>query len=236
MPKTKRLYHFVNDQFGLENVARRRLKVSFADRVNDLFELRPFDFGKGEPGRKLRWAWGECIKKHAMEQGFISFSDSWEVPTMWAHYADNHKGVCLGFDVPMFRADDAKLVYKIDYPRKLEQMDSRVLTDFNYNKGKIETAKRTKSHHWQYEQEWRCWFSLDDEETKQKHNDPETLFYADFDDNLVLKEVIFGVRSRLTTEKFRSVLEPQEDLKFTTARPSFRDFKMVKQELKKLQK
>lgn len=236
MSNTVRLYHFINDKWGLENIAKRRLKVAFADQVNDLFEFRPFDFGKGEKGRDRRYAWGEAIKAHSMLQGFISFSKTWAVPTMWAHYADNHKGICLGFDVRACREDGEPYSVKMKYRKQLTSMDDRVLKDRVYNRKVLEIAKTTKSEHWMYEDEWRCWASLSDEERKQKRADPDRMFFNPFDEKLVLKEVIFGAKSRLSTCRVQKILSPLDDVEFSTARPSFRAFKMVRQRLEEYQK
>lgn len=236
MSKTIRLYHFINDEFGLENIQERRLKLAFPDSVNDLFELRPFDFGEGPQGRKLRTAWKRAISQHSKSQGFISFSESWSVPTMWAHYADNHKGICLGFDLPIYRDAETVLGDKIDYVDELIEMDERVLTDTEYNQNMQDIAKRTKSIHWEYEQEWRYWVSLDDTEKQKKLDNPSTIFFADFDNKLVLREVILGARSECSTKNIRDLLKPSDDVEFITARPSFRSFAMVPQNLKSKQK
>ncbi len=66
MSNTVRLYHFISDKWGLESISKRQLKVAFPDQVNDLFEFRPFDFGKGEKGRELRNVWGQAIKEYSM--------------------------------------------------------------------------------------------------------------------------------------------------------------------------
>jgi hypothetical protein len=236
MSKKIRLYHFVNDEFGLKNIRKRRLKLAFPDSVNDLFELRPFDFGEGSEGRSLRTAWGKAIGELSKSQGFISFSDSWSVPTMWAHYAHNHKGVCLGFDLPIYQDAATKLGDKIGYVGELIEMDKRILTDTEYNQGMQDIAKRTKSIHWEYEQEWRYWFSLNDSEKQNKMDNLLITFFADFDNNLVLREVILGARSECSTKNIRDLLKPSDDVKFTTARPSFRSFAMVPQLLKSKQK
>ncbi|RUS58860.1 DUF2971 domain-containing protein [Pseudorhodobacter sp. E13] len=229
MSKTVRLYYFTNDQWGKENVEKRRLKLSFPSLVNDVFELRPFDFGEGEQGRLRRLAWNKAIETHSMTQGFISFAKSWSVPTMWGHYANNHKGICLGFDIPILRDDDAAFAERIEYVDQLHPMNERVFTDAAYNASMVEIARKTKSSHWSYEQEWRCWFSLSGEEKKMKQTKLGELFFANFDTNLVLREVIFGVNSIHTSETFRTLLRPEDNVKFTTARPSFRRFEMVPQ-------
>jgi hypothetical protein len=30
----------------------------------------------------------------------LCFSRDWHNPVQWSHYADKHRGICLGFDVP----------------------------------------------------------------------------------------------------------------------------------------
>lgn len=229
MPNTVRLFYFTNDHWGRENVEKRRLKLSFPSLVNDVFELRPFDFGEGDQGRLLRGAWNEAIEKHSMTQGFISFAESWAVPTMWGHYADNHKGVCLGFDLPIRRGDGDEYADKIEYVDDLHAMDARVLTDAAYNERMVNIARKTKSSHWSYEQEWRYWFLLSGDEKKMKQEKPRELFFAEFGSNLVLREVIFGAKSIHTTERFKALLYPEDNVEFTTARPSFRRFAMVPQ-------
>ena len=42
--------------------------------------------------------------------GIICMGKHWHSPLMWAHYAGNHTGVCLGFDVPDELAYDIKYV------------------------------------------------------------------------------------------------------------------------------
>ncbi len=155
---------------------------------------------------------------------------------MWAHYADNHKGICLGFDLPIGSEDGDPYAYKIKYKKKLIPMDSRVFTDEAYRQKMREIASKTKSKHWKYEKEWRYWFSLIGNGPEQKRADPNLLFYNSFDEKLVLKEVIFGARSRLSTCRVQHVLSPSEDVEFSTARPSFRAFKMVRQRNEKHQK
>lgn len=214
----------------------RRLKLSFPNLVNDIFELQPFDFGDGKQARSLREAWREGIERNSMSQGFISFSRSWAVPTMWGHYADNHKGVCLGFDLPILREDGAAYVDKINYVDSLHPIDERVLTDVVYNNKMVKIARTTKSSHWSYEEEWRYWFSLSEEEKMAKLKKSDEKFFVNFDENLVLREIIFGARSTHTAANFKTLLRQEDNVKFTTARPSFRRYAMVPKRHARLEK
>lgn len=235
MAETMRLYKFIGPDHGLKNLRDRHLKLSFADEVNDLFELCPFDFGEGERGRKLRLDWQQAIKEHATQQGFISFSAHWRHPTTWAHYAQNHEGLCLGFDVRT-TIPAGKLVQQMRYEPDLRKLDNRATLDEQYNQEALEYAKKTKSVHWQYEDEWRVWVSLDEDERRRKCSGETKMFFLPFSPNLSLKEVIFGDRTGTSTaEDVRRALEGL-DVTFKTARPSFRRFAMVEQKDKTRQK
>ncbi|MEO5913856.1 MAG: DUF2971 domain-containing protein [Luteolibacter sp.] len=49
--------------------------------------------------------------------GVLSLSGTWKASPMWAHYATNHEGMCIGFDMecPIFKHHDDNLVYKVEY-------------------------------------------------------------------------------------------------------------------------
>ena len=226
----KRLYYFTSDKYGSLSIKDRRLKLSFSTEVNDLFELMPFDFGNNVAGKKNRYAWRKAIVDHSVQQGFISFSERWDVPTMWAHYADNHRGVCLGFDIPEEKAT------KIEYVADLIAMDSRVLSDSEYNRRMTDIAQRTKSAHWEYEAEWRVWCDLSPGEARRRKMKPPELCYLDFDGGPILREVLFGYRSGLSSSGLKQHLTGSDEVKFTTVRPSFREFKMVPQRNPRYQK
>jgi hypothetical protein len=238
-----RLYHFTGSDYALLNLRQRHLKVAFADEVNDLFELCPFDFIKSDH----RKAWRESVRKHSKTQGFISFTKCWSVPTMWAHYASNHKGLCFGFDV------SSPELHKISYAVKLRRFDERALTVQAVNTSTVEYASKTKSAHWKYEEEWRTYVSLSEDErarkhdAQQKHDTQESglfppLFFLPFGPELKLKEVIIGVRSEITPAQIEESLEGYEaspegcKVEVVTARPSFRDFKIVRQQRADLQR
>lgn len=63
---------------------------------------------------------------------------------MWAYYADDHRGVCLEFD--MYRKDlcgAIQVEYRDTYP------------SFRLNDDRDVSPLYTKSHHWQHEEEYR---------------------------------------------------------------------------------
>src|SRR5262245_41638916 len=90
-----RVYHFVNSTFGLDDLRRRRLKIATLSDLNDPFEL----IGPASSDRQLREAFCHVKEQLALNHCMICFSRQWSNPVQWSHYADKHRGVCLGFDV-----------------------------------------------------------------------------------------------------------------------------------------
>ena len=148
---------------------------------------------------------------------------------MWAHYANSHRGLCYGFEVA------SKSLVKIDYVDELKEFDTRALSDDGFSKKEAAYASRTKSAHWRYEREWRCYVSLTSEETRRKEQGNNLLF-LDFCNELELKEVIIGARSKISSTEIRGALGESEAIKVLTARASFQEFKMVQQKSKPLRK
>jgi hypothetical protein len=221
----KRLYYFTGPQHAVENIKNRQLKVSFPNEVNDIFEMMPFDFGNDRAARK---AWREAISDFSQKVGFISFSTSWQVPTMWGHYARSHKGVCYGFDVQ-------GEIGEMEYVPSFKPFDTKAPAQ---GKEQIEAflyALQTKSTHWEYEKEWRMLVELSALEVRRK-KEGQPLFFKQFGDNLVLKEIIIGAKSDKTSSDFHKVLAGHQTVSIKTARASFRGFEIVEQNNSKLQK
>ena len=111
-----RAYKFLDEKYGLKDITERRVKVStFAD-MNDPFEL----IGS-------RWSHAgaeEAITVHsAAEYGAMCLSKNCTDPLLWAHYADKHRGICLGFDIP----DDPHVVHSVNYVDERELLDPYLL-------------------------------------------------------------------------------------------------------------
>ncbi len=225
MSEPKRLYYFTGPEHALDNVVRRRLKLSFPNVVNDIFEWMPFDFGNN---RVERQSWRETIEQFSREYGFISFSGEWGLPTMWGHYAQNHKGVCFGFDV----LGD---VNPMDYKDSFIQFDPEVLKDFDALEKFVAHARFTKSKHWAYENEWRAYVELTNE-AKELKSRGVNLFFHPFGDELRLREIIIGAKSHLNSAQFEGALKDYDGVEIKTARASFRDFKIVEQKSSNLNK
>ena len=108
-----RVYHFINTQYGLQVLLERRLKIARVHELNDPFEFIGMDLSEDT----LREAMERIKDDYNKLFGILCFSKRWDNPVQWAHYADGHKGLCLGFDIP-----DEHLT-KVDYVDKRMSVD-----------------------------------------------------------------------------------------------------------------
>jgi hypothetical protein len=111
------------------------------------------------------------IKPLVNSKGLCCFTERKDSVIMWSHYADCHKGVCLGFDLeslPFVQVDRIK--YVNEFP------DLNWFKDFE---GSFVKMLRHKSIEWSYEQEIRIW-------GKTNGNKPFK--------RVSLKQIIFGSR------------------------------------------
>jgi hypothetical protein len=220
------VYHFVSSEHGIENLQKRRLKIAELHSLNDPFEL----FGIEMSNANVRRAFEQMKNELAKEYGLLCFSKIWTNPVMWGHYADRHKGLCLGFEIPEMTTESENLIEKVSYTRKrlvanLEKLNTPdSLT--------IDDAKKflyTKYSHWRYEKEIRAFAPL-------ANKDPLTGFhFANFSDHLKLRSVIVGAESNLSRSKINIALgELAPDVETFKARLAFRTFKVVRQRNQKL--
>lgn len=97
MPSQQRLYYTTSletlEKFILPQL---QIRLSTFDKVNDPFELLAIERGGRTQRRRFNWLYNYWVA----QLGFVSLSETWRSPLVWAHYADDHKGVCLGIDVP----------------------------------------------------------------------------------------------------------------------------------------
>lgn len=199
-----RVYHFLNSEYGLKDLREKRLKVSSILQLNDPFEFLGIDLANPVLRRSMKLE----KKKLAQEVGLICFSRNWQNPVQWAHYANNHKGICLGFDVP------ATLLRKIKYVRE------RITARNHSEADNIAKLLTTKFSHWSYEEESRMFVDLGESE--------EGLHYKNFSDDLALKQVIIGFRSDATKRKIVESYGSEKEIEIFKARAAFKSFKIVR--------
>ncbi len=196
MPETKRLYYFTPTKYGLKAVKHLRLKTAELDKVNDPYELLPF-----QPKNNISDEAFQRIKNNLSKTiKIVCLSKTYHNPSLWGHYADKGKGICLGFDI---KKDNSEiLLEKIKYTKdKLTTsfgdswVDGELSIDDINNHNFYKDMRRHKSHHWKHEKEWRTWTVAKDLEL-----DPITGFYflhfgLHFESPLRLRKILIGPRS-----------------------------------------
>ncbi len=100
-----RVFHFRDTKYGLKSLKERRLKIARIMELNDPFEF----LGVELSNRELRKAMNARKNELSETTGILCFSRNWRNPVQWSHYAEHHKGICMGFDV------SKRLLAKVDY-------------------------------------------------------------------------------------------------------------------------
>jgi hypothetical protein len=215
--KTKRAYYMTSEKWAKIAIAERRLKLSRFYESNDPFELNLFD-SRDQSDRLYVKLLNEYFDKNV---GMICFGVTNDAPAMWAHYADKHKGVCLGFDIEAIQLTpvtytDAKLKFRFDPD----------LPNAGLAAPDLQRILLTKSTTWSYEAEHRVLAGL-------KVPDPSNgLYYVDFGAQTQLREVLIGHRCPWTTlQAAAAVGEVEKPVRIVKVRPAFGRFAMVEQHL-----
>ncbi len=210
-----RVYHFVPAQHGLESLNRRRLKIATINELNDPFELLAISLEDPE----LRRAFSVVKQQLATTRGMLCFSRRWNNPVQWSHYAAKHTGLCLGFDIP-----DEHLTPVHYSGQRLAVEAERLLHPRDMDEATALKFLSTKFAHWRYEAEMRAFLSLEDP-------DPETgLYFANFSDQLALREVIVGANSVVSQSQLAGALgDLAQNVRRVKARLAFKTFNVVRQ-------
>lgn len=204
MASFRRVYYFTGPTFALENIEKKRLKVSRFSECNDLFELA--SFSQSDPAYRDRFA--DWFAEIDGQMGMLCFCKSWKSPSMWGRYAGNGAGVCYCFDVEQTNLTDVNYVAERLFP-------SLTLANFFDHVGEEQMVDlfATKSAGWSDEEEVRLLWPLTE---GQKEGD---LHFASFSEAFCLREVLLGPRSRLTVQQVKDAA-PEVEVHNTQRSPS----------------
>lgn len=207
-----RLYYYTSKQFGMKSLWEKRLKVGKYEELNDPFELQAYQHIDADQ-RSLMKGLVQTLSK---DFGVICFSKTWKSNLMWAHYADKHRGLCLGFDIK-----DSGQLTKIDYLKRRKEFPKAYKDDLSsVAEDLITTCLKVKSIEWKYEQEHRLRVSL-----KEKS---DGIYYQKFGSNLSLRQVIIGARCTLSIDDVKEALRrPDADVDISAVKPANTEFSMV---------
>jgi hypothetical protein len=183
--RPQRLYHFTATTFALDDIQNSRLKIAQIADLNDPFELRCMDTS----GRNMRWAYDAWREECSERFGVLCFTEIWNDILQWSHYADRHRGICLGFDVTGEPGKFGKVTYVSEKEQPLEKPDQAFVWH----------ALATKLKVWEYEHEWRVFTTLEDGIWNDRAG--RKLYFVDFGEELVLKHIILGFSNTTSTKE-----------------------------------
>ncbi|MEK8179921.1 DUF2971 domain-containing protein [Flavobacterium buctense] len=156
-----KFYRFQSiNKLTLQNLTNQNNWVADPFEFNDPFEFSLYDSvlidenGDFRNLNHIEKANVMKFKDSINEYGVVCYSSDSTNNLLWAHYADNHKGMCLVFDVPKEKEDG---IYKVKYQERFPEIN---LTDDANSHEEIKTIVTTKSIEWKYENEYRQIFIM----------------------------------------------------------------------------
>ncbi len=134
------IFEEYNDKYCLENV----LKIDYSQI--DYSDLNGF---------KLFKIFTNVWEELKNEIGITCFSKSPLNSLMWSHYADKHKGVCIGFNFDIEEQKDKIIQMPVRYIEKIEPINFWQKFEKGFDDLVAFHWLLTKSKIWEYEQEVR---------------------------------------------------------------------------------
>jgi hypothetical protein len=191
-----RLYHYLSYEHGLSAISSNRLKIALLLEMNDPFEQNALFFTDPKAQEKF----SAFRKSYNEGTGHICLSRTWSSTIMWSHYADNHRGMVLGFDIP----DE----YHIQIPYKPGRIDGEPIVKNILDQDSVspENLKKLMTKHtdWSYEQEHKMTCFLKDAELKLLAG--RKMYFEPFDETLTLREVLLGHQAKLNNDLLSQAL------------------------------
>lgn len=216
-----RVYKFYSARWGLDALYRKRLKVSTSSDINDPFEF--LAVGESKESRKDA---NKIRDKMFKTGGIISFSKVWSEPLLWSHYADNHRGLALGFDLKDLDS------YPVKYTKTRVQLppNRKVSNSLDEPFDFQEKIGTTKYKRWEYEGEVRVFPAHSSSVVENG------MYFRPFSFIGTLKQVILGTDYQsLENSKLAEELRKQ-GVELVTTRLAFKTFSVVQQTAKNCQK
>ncbi|MGG7579733.1 DUF2971 domain-containing protein [Rhizobium sp. Nf11,1] len=188
--KTMMLYYFTKEQYALESLRDRRIKVARFRELNDPFDFIGIATVNADDLKTVK----QVREKLDESTGLLCMSKSWQQPLLWGHYADSHKGICLGFEVK--KSNWKKVNYRTSRPR-LSSYDKKRVAELTEQE--LEEIGHIKFKAWEYEKEYRRLIPLGEPDMV---ND---LYFEDFGPDMILKMIYVGPRCKVDMDRLKKL-------------------------------
>lgn len=170
-------------KYALSNLFHKRLNVATLHSMNDPYEFYLNFHGVEESHL-------QNFKAHFNNTvGFLCFSTNLNDPVQWAHYADNHRGICFEFEIPDSILN--KISY-LDHPTHINPNES------NWRDNLVK-ATLCKYKGWEYEQEYRVTIDLSSKEVI----DDSDFKFVRIEKAFVPTKAYLGLRCELTSDELK---------------------------------
>jgi len=125
----------------------------------------------------------QMLKEFKEDIGVVCFSDEYDNALMWGHYADKHKGVCLGINIGSTKKYN---IMPMNYINELIRLN--FYKHLNPDLHLLYIWLHYKSHIWEYEKEFRA---ICPSLSKFCDNNQRLIEFPKAD----LKEIYFGIKT-----------------------------------------
>lgn len=148
----------------------------------------------------------EIISDYINKKAVTCFSENYKNILMWSHYADNHKGFCIGYKKDILSkiktpSGGSRLV-EVEYAEKMPS-----ITELSTTK-EINKLMVIKSTDWEYEKEWRLILEYDKQIDRTQNGRKFSLPL-----NAIIEEIIIGVKCPQETVEWLTSCFPNKILK-----------------------
>ena len=179
----KKLYKYQGtEDFRISTLENNEIYFSSKDKLNDPFDLLPIYYDKNEIDKLLDnkelniIEIDNILENAANNMGILSLSTTPLNMPLWAHYANNHKGICIEYDIESIKDKDIYFKYRIlkvhyiseriDVTDILKKLFEYIKNNDEYNQLRIAQCfymtMTLKHKDWYYEDEWRIFMPLEE--------------------------------------------------------------------------
>jgi len=149
-------FRYIEKELTEENIFRKLLDVgrkAWPDLTEEELHSRSYErqksgvFQNGDYWKEFH----DDFKRNIHSTfGVISLTSKNDNLLMWAHYANSHKGMCIGLDRNIIYETISGTIGPVNYARHFPEMSL-----FDNTPANIIKMLNTKSEHWSYEDEYR---------------------------------------------------------------------------------
>ena len=210
----------------MNDIFEGRYKFNISDdmiipitRLNDFFYYHTQHMGLEK--NRIEFILKDYTYQYLRRIGITSFSETNKSLTMWGHYAEKQKGICLEFDT----SESNFVLSQVQYSEKVYTVNLESIESITLENIIEQSNKRFNYKYigWEYEKEWRIIGKA-----------RETIKYP----SKCLKAIYFGYRSNIRT--YRDIIDATRDIeglkyyRFKPYKDSYR-FEFIELNLKEME-